>query len=107
MAEAENPGRTSCPPSTPFTRPLRPGVRPLAQATWVCPVDGAISQFGAIAMDQIFQARGTVTPPPSVGGDATLAALLKMVASPRYTSVPRLTVSHARDGVLHHDLCAR
>ncbi len=31
-----------------FTRPLRPGARPLADADFVCPVDGAISQFGAI-----------------------------------------------------------
>src|ERR1043166_1298902 len=31
-----------------FTRPLRAGVRPLAQADFVCPVDGAISQFGLI-----------------------------------------------------------
>jgi phosphatidylserine decarboxylase len=41
-----------------FTRPLKPGMRPLADATWVCPVDGAISQFGAIERDQIFQAKG-------------------------------------------------
>ena len=31
-----------------FTRPLRAGLRPIAQADFVCPVDGAISQFGAI-----------------------------------------------------------
>jgi phosphatidylserine decarboxylase len=41
-----------------FTRPLKPGARPLADARWVCPVDGAISQFGAIERDQIFQAKG-------------------------------------------------
>ncbi len=39
-----------------FTRALKPGARPLAQADLVCPVDGAISQFGAIEHDQIFQA---------------------------------------------------
>ena len=27
-----------------FTRALKPGLRPLAQADWVCPVDGAVSQ---------------------------------------------------------------
>jgi phosphatidylserine decarboxylase len=41
-----------------FTRPLKAGMRPLADATWVCPVDGAISQFGVIERDQIFQAKG-------------------------------------------------
>ncbi|HAY27093.1 MAG TPA: phosphatidylserine decarboxylase, partial [Candidatus Accumulibacter sp.] len=41
-----------------FTRPLRPGARPLADADLLCPVDGAISQFGAIERDQIFQAKG-------------------------------------------------
>ncbi|RQS72561.1 phosphatidylserine decarboxylase [Burkholderia sp. Bp8963] len=41
-----------------FTRALRPGARPLATARLVCPVDGAISQFGRIECDQIFQAKG-------------------------------------------------
>ncbi|MFC0592345.1 archaetidylserine decarboxylase [Ottowia pentelensis] len=41
-----------------FTRALRTGARPLAPADYVCPVDGAISQFGAIQRDQIFQAKG-------------------------------------------------
>ena len=41
-----------------FTRPLRAGARPLAKADFVCPVDGAISQFGTIDKDQIFQAKG-------------------------------------------------
>ncbi len=41
-----------------FTRALRPGARPLATARLVCPVDGAISQFGRIERDQIFQAKG-------------------------------------------------
>lgn len=41
-----------------FTRPLKAKVRPLAKATFVCPVDGAISQFGDIKADQIFQAKG-------------------------------------------------
>ena len=61
-----------------FTRPLRPGVRPLADADWVCPVDGAVSQLGAItgdAGDQIFQAKGHhYSTQALVGGDATLAA---------------------------------
>ena len=41
-----------------FTRPLKTGARPLAKAEFICPVDGAISQFGAIETDQIFQAKG-------------------------------------------------
>ncbi len=57
-----------------FTRPLREGARPLASADWLCPVDGAISQFGAIDGDQVFQAKGhrygTGT---LLGGDAALA----------------------------------
>jgi phosphatidylserine decarboxylase len=58
-----------------FTRALRPGVRPLADAAFVCPVDGAISQCGAIAGDRILQAKGhdyTVT--ALLGGNAELAA---------------------------------
>ena len=58
-----------------FTRALRPGVRPLAAADLVCPVDGAISQFGAIKRDQIFQAKGHhYSTAALVGGDAALAA---------------------------------
>ena len=58
-----------------FTRALKPGARPLAQATLVCPVDGAISQFGAIERDRIVQAKGhDYTTTALVGGDATLAA---------------------------------
>lgn len=41
-----------------FTRPLKQGTRPLAQADFICPVDGAISQFGNIESNQIFQAKG-------------------------------------------------
>jgi phosphatidylserine decarboxylase len=58
-----------------FTRPLKEGVRPLASSTWVCPVDGAISQCGAIERDQIFQAKGhQYSTQALVGGDAALAA---------------------------------
>jgi phosphatidylserine decarboxylase len=58
-----------------FTRALRPGVRPLAHADFVCPVDGAISQFGSIDDHQIFQAKGhKFTTAELVGGDAALAA---------------------------------
>ena len=58
-----------------FTRALKPGARPLAVAELVCPVDGAISQFGAIDRDQIFQAKGhRYSTTALVGGDAALAA---------------------------------
>jgi phosphatidylserine decarboxylase len=57
-----------------FTRPLRPGVRPLANVPFICPVDGAISQFGNIDDHQIFQAKGhTFTTAELVGGDEKLA----------------------------------
>ena len=58
-----------------FTRPLKAGVRPLAEADFLCPVDGAISQYGAIDDHHILQAKGhrfTVT--ELIGGDAALAA---------------------------------
>jgi len=58
-----------------FTRPLKSGARPLAQADFICPVDGAISQFGAIERDRIFQAKGhSYSTTALVGGDAELAA---------------------------------
>jgi len=58
-----------------FTRPLKDGARPLSNSTWVCPVDGAISQCGAIERDQIFQAKGhQYSTRALVGGDADLAA---------------------------------
>jgi phosphatidylserine decarboxylase len=58
-----------------FTRALKPGARPLAQAPLICPVDGAISQVGRIAGDQIFQAKGQAFSTTAlVGGDAQLAA---------------------------------
>ena len=59
MAEALNPDTASYATFNDFfTRALKPGARPLAQASLICPVDGAISQFGRIEADQIFQAKG-------------------------------------------------
>ncbi len=76
MAEAANPDPASYATFNEFfTRALKDGARPLAKATWVCPVDGAISQFGAIAHDQIFQAKGhSYSTRALVGGDPALAA---------------------------------
>ncbi len=76
MAEAANPDPASYRSFNEFfTRPLRAGARPLAAADWICPVDGAISQFGPIEKDQIFQAKGHhYSTRALVGGDAALAA---------------------------------
>ena len=64
-----------------FTRALKDGARPLADTqqgrTLLCPVDGAISQFGAIDGQHIFQAKGhDYTATALVGGDSALAAHL-------------------------------
>jgi len=57
-----------------FTRPLRDGVRPVSQAPLICPVDAAISQFGPIEHDQLFQAKGhSYSTRALVGGDQQLA----------------------------------
>ncbi|MDP2448925.1 archaetidylserine decarboxylase [Polaromonas sp.] len=76
MAEAANPDIGSYPTFNEFfTRALKPGARPLAAADLVCPVDGAISQFGAIEGDLIFQAKGHhYSTTALVGGDGALAA---------------------------------
>ena len=61
-----------------FTRPLKAGARPLAEAAFVSPVDGAISQCGALVGqlgDQVVQAKGHgYSTTALVGGDAELAA---------------------------------
>ncbi len=76
MAEAADPDVASYPTFNEFfTRALKAGARPLANAPLICPVDGAISQFGAMQKDQIFQAKGhNYSSTALVGGDAALAA---------------------------------
>jgi phosphatidylserine decarboxylase len=75
MAEAANPDVASYPTFNEFfTRPLRDGARLLAAADFSCPVDGAISQFGIIEKDLIYQAKGhQYSTTALVGGDAALA----------------------------------
>lgn len=75
MAEAASPDVASYPTFNEFfTRPLRDGARLLAAADFLCPVDGAISQFGIIEKDQIYQAKGhQYSTTALVGGDAPLA----------------------------------
>jgi phosphatidylserine decarboxylase len=56
-----------------FTRPLKPGLRPIADQNWVCPVDGALSQAGSIQVQQIFQAKGhSYSTQALLGGDTAL-----------------------------------
>jgi phosphatidylserine decarboxylase len=57
-----------------FTRALLAERRPIAQADYVCPADGIISQLGIISGDQIFQAKGrNYSATALVGGDSELA----------------------------------
>jgi phosphatidylserine decarboxylase len=76
MGEAAEPDAAAYPTFNEFfTRALKPGVRPLAQADLVCPVDGSISQFGSIHGERIFQAKGhDYTATALLGGDSALAA---------------------------------
>jgi phosphatidylserine decarboxylase len=77
MSEAENPDPGSYPSFNAFfTRPLRAGARPLAQADVICPADGEISQLGAIQDGRIFQAKGqSFTTWELLGGDSERGAL--------------------------------
>ena len=76
MREAANPDVASYATFNDFfTRALQAGARPLARADLICPVDGTISQFGAMEGQQIFQAKGhRYSSTALVGGDAALAA---------------------------------
>ena len=76
MGEAANPDIASYASFNDFfTRALKDGARPLADTDLICPVDGAISQFGPIAKDQVFQAKGhSYSTTALVGGDAALGA---------------------------------
>ena len=76
MGEAANPDSASYASFNDFfTRALKVGARPLAPAELISPVDGAISQFGVMQKDQIFQAKGHhYSSRALLGGDAALAA---------------------------------
>lgn len=59
-----------------FTRALKPGARPIVggEREIACPVDGAVSQAGAIERDRLLQAKGhDYTLEALLGGDAELA----------------------------------
>ncbi|EHR72325.1 phosphatidylserine decarboxylase precursor [Burkholderiales bacterium JOSHI_001] len=76
MAEALDPDPSAYPSFNDFfTRALRPGARPQSDAPFLCPVDGAISQFGPVANGQVFQAKGHhYSATALLGGDAGDAA---------------------------------
>ena len=76
MSEAANPDPAAYPSFNEFfTRALRDDARTLVEADFVCPVDGAISQFGPIRGDQVFQAKGhSYSCSALLGGDMQLAA---------------------------------
>jgi phosphatidylserine decarboxylase len=76
MSEAENADIASYATFNDFfTRALKPGARTIAGTPWVCPVDGAISQFGATDGDRILQAKGHhYSVKALVGGDDALAS---------------------------------
>ena len=116
MAEAENPDPAAYATFNDFfTRALKPGARPLADADWICPVDGAISQFGRIERDQVFQAKGhSYSTTALVGGDAARAAVLTMATSPPCTSAPRdyhrihmPCAGSSRTWCTHRAICSR
>jgi len=76
MSEAADPDPAHYPTFNEFfTRALRPGARPLSEADLLCPVEGVISQFGAIDGVDILQAKGhRYTTRALLAGDASLAA---------------------------------
>jgi phosphatidylserine decarboxylase len=58
-----------------FTRPLRAGARPLAEADILCPADGCVSQIGRIEEASLLQAKGRHYSTWSLlGGDQARAA---------------------------------
>lgn len=60
-----------------FTRPLKPGARPLAasELAVLCPADGVISAIGSIDDDTLVQAKGrTYTVTALLGGDPSRSA---------------------------------
>lgn len=76
MSEAANPDPAAYASFNDFfTRALKADARPFADSDLLCPVDGAISQFGSIERDQIFQAKGhRYSTAALLGGDRELAA---------------------------------
>lgn len=78
MSEAARPDYRDYPDfNSFFTRPLRPGIRPLPedQQTVISPVDGCVSEAGAITRDRLLQAKGRdYSLTTLLGGNAERAA---------------------------------
>jgi phosphatidylserine decarboxylase len=76
MTEAANPDIASYPTFNAFfTRALKSDARPMSDSDFICPVDGAISQFGNIEQGQIFQAKGHMYSASTLlAGDTQLGA---------------------------------
>jgi len=61
-----------------FIRHLKPDARVFANSPLVSPVDGAVSEIGRLASNQLMQAKGkTYSAQDLLGGDAQLAAVFK------------------------------
>jgi hypothetical protein len=73
-----------------FTRPLKADARPLSDATWICPVDGAISQFGAMQHNQLVQAKGHLYSDWNRYQAVILIALYRSLARDRFRAHCRL-----------------
>ena len=108
MSEAADPDVGATFVQRVFTRPLKPGLRPLADAPFV-PVDGAISRVGDIDDHRIIQAKGHNTTAQLLGGNTELAAHPSMGISPISTCRPRvITAAYAvRRSIGADDLRAR
>lgn len=74
MSEASNPDPASYDTFNAFfTRPLKDGVRPLADSDLILPVDGTVSQLGDIEQGRIIQAKGHDYSPQALLGVSDLA----------------------------------
>lgn len=60
-----------------FTRQLKADARPIASADWICPVDGMVSQLGALKDGHLIQAKGRHYSAAALLADATKAAEFK------------------------------
>ena len=94
-----------------FTRALLAEKRPIAQADYVCPADGIISQLGIISGDRIFQAKGrNYSATTLVGGDSELAGkfcgghFATVVSQPQGLPPGAYALQRAVDP---HDPCSR
>jgi len=111
MSEAAEPDVTAYPTFNAFfTRSLRKGVRPIAAETdaVVSPVDGAVSQLGAIEDGRIFQAKDQgFSTLELLGGDPESAALFRdgafatLYLSPRDYHRIHMPVSGTLTKMLH------